>query len=236
MYQDSDSLPGGGLTLLVFLGVSALAPGFAAHALGCATLHAHLVSWILAQPVALALAFCAVYLAAGCVLMLGVIFGVGAAVVFTMRALFRLIFWAGRTSLCLAAALGVLLAWPLRLLGEFLWDAYVRRAVRMNVFFEEQRELRRVYREEYVGDFPSYRAFLRDFRARQKGEAQREEVDALAQAIRLLGLPESFTKADLKKRFRLLIERIHPDKVGPNELATQLIAAYTLIDKGKDWR
>jgi hypothetical protein len=236
MYQDTDSVPGGGMTVLAFLALSLLAPGWAAYVLGCAHLHAQLVSWILAQPVALTLALGALYLAAGCMLLIGVIMGVGAAILFTMRALVALASWAARTSLRLAAALGALLAWPLQLLGEFLWDACAQRAVRMNVFFEEQHELRRVYREDYAGDFPSYRAFLRDFRARQKGAAQQEEVDALAQAIRLLGLPESFTKADLKKRFRLLIDRIHPDKVGPNELATQLIAAYTLIDKGKDWR
>ena len=236
MYQDTDSFPLSGVALLVFLGVSALAPGWAAHALGCATLHAQLVSWILAQPVALLLALGALYLAAGCTLMIGVIFAVGAAVVFTMRALFRLIFWVARTSLGLAAALGALLAWPLRLLGEFVWDACAQRVVSMNVFFEEQRELRRVYREEYAGDFPSYRAFLRDFRARQKDTAQREEVDALTQAIRLLGLPESFTKADLTKRFRLLIALNHPDKVGPNGLAPQLIAANALINQRKGWR
>jgi hypothetical protein len=230
------SLPGGGLTLLAFLGVSALAPGWAASALGCTHLHAHLVSWILAQPVPLALTYGALYLATGCVLLIGVILGVGAAILFTMRALFRLLSWAARTGLGLAATLGALLTWPLQLLGEFLWDACSERAVRINVFLEEQRELRRVYREDYAGDFPSYRAFLRDFRARQNGAAQREEVDALAQAIRLMGLPERFTKADLKQRFDFLIKRTHPDLVGPNGLAPQLIAANTLINKRKGWR
>ena len=109
MYQDTDTFPGGGLALLVLLSVSALAPGWAASALGCATLHEHLVSWILAQPVVLLLALGALYIAAGCTLMIGVIFGVGAGGRLHDAGARRLIFWAARTSLGLATALGALL-------------------------------------------------------------------------------------------------------------------------------
>ncbi len=49
MYRDTQTLPGGGLTLLGFLALSLLAPGWAARALGCATLHAHLVDWSVAH-------------------------------------------------------------------------------------------------------------------------------------------------------------------------------------------
>ncbi len=161
--------------------------------------------------------------------------GVYAAGVVLLKALAAIAGRAVETSRALATVIGTLLSWPLRLLGECLWDACAQRVVRLNALLEEQQELRRVYREDYADDFVSYRAFLRDWRARQTAASERHSSDALSQAIRLMGLPESFTRAELKQRFRTLIDRIHPDKVGPNELVTQLIAAYTLIDKGKDW-
>ena len=55
-------------------------------------------------------------------------------------------------------------------------------------------------------------------------------------AIKLMGLPQRFTRDELKRRFNLLIAAIHPDKVGPNELATQLIDAYKLISERKAWQ
>ena len=51
-------------------------------------------------------------------------------------------------------------------------------------------ELWRLYREEYTQDFPSYRAFLRHWRALQA--AEQAKTDPLQQAIRLMGLPEQF--------------------------------------------
>ena len=51
-----------------------------------------------------------------------------------------------------------------------------------------------------------------------------------------MGLPQRFTKDEAKGRFNLLIMPIHPDKVGPNELATQLIDAYKLICSKKPWQ
>jgi len=235
MYRDTRTLPGGGLTLLGLLALSVLAPGWAASALGCATLHAHLVAWIMAQTGLVLLVLGALYIAMGFALLLGTIMGVYAAGVVLLKALAMIAGRAAETSHALATVTGTLLSWPLQLLAECLWDACAPHVVRMNAVLEEKRELRRVYREDYAGDFISYRAFLRDWRARQTADSERHASDALAQAMRLMGLPESFTRRELKDRFRLLIDRIHPDKVGPNELATQLIAAYTLIDKGKDW-
>jgi len=100
----------------------------------------------------------------------------------------------------------------------------------------EQDELRRMYREEYAGDFPSFRAFLRSWRAHQEGEQAASDTDPLQKAIRLMGLPKKFTKDDLIQRFHKLIAGIHPDKVGPNELATLLIDAYKLICSRKAWQ
>ena len=54
--------------------------------------------------------------------------------------------------------------------------------------WQERQELRRLYREEYAQDFPSYRAFLRYWRALQA--AEQAKTDPLQQAIRLMGLPE----------------------------------------------
>ena len=51
-----------------------------------------------------------------------------------------------------------------------------------------------------------------------------------------MGLTEPFTREDLKERFHILIAGIHPDLVGPNELAAQLIAANTLICERKRWK
>jgi hypothetical protein len=233
MYRDQ-TLPGGGLTLLGVLALSLLAPGWAARAFGCATLHAHLVEWILAQSGLVLLILGALYVAIGFALLLGAVMGVYAAGVVLLKALAAIAGGAAQTSRAVAMAIGTLLTWPLRLLAECLWDACAPRVVRLNALLEEQQEMRRVYREDYAGDFPSYRAFLRDWRARQNTATERQSSDARAQAIRLMGLPESFTRGELKIRFRTLIERIHPDKVGPNELATQLIAAYTLLNQGKD--
>ena len=87
--------------------------------------------------------------------------------------------------------------------------------------------------QEYAQDFPSYSAFLRHWRALQA--AGQAKTDPLQQAIRLMGLPEQFTRDDLKARFHTLIGGIHPDRVGPNELAAQLIAANTLIGERKSW-
>ncbi len=51
-----------------------------------------------------------------------------------------------------------------------------------------------------------------------------------------MGLTEPFTRDDAQGAFPLLIRGIHPDLVGPNELAAQLIAANTLICERKRWK
>ncbi len=152
MYRDTQTLPGGGLTLLGFLALSLLAPGWAARALGCATLHAHLVDWIVAQSGLVLLVLGALYIAIGFALLLGTIMGVYAAGVVLLKALAAIAGRAVETSRALATVIGTLLSWPLRLLGECLWDACAQRVVRLNALLEEQQELRRVYREDYAGD------------------------------------------------------------------------------------
>ena len=51
-----------------------------------------------------------------------------------------------------------------------------------------------------------------------------------------MGLPEQFTRDDLKARFRTLIAGIYPGPCRPDELAAQLIAANTLICERKRWK
>ena len=54
--------------------------------------------------------------------------------------------------------------------ANWLWDVYATLVIRFAQWRYEQRELRRLYREEYAADFPSYRAFLRFYRAIENGE------------------------------------------------------------------
>jgi hypothetical protein len=75
---------------------------------------------------------------------------------------------------------------------------------------------------------------LRYWRALQA--AEQAKSDPLEQAIRLMGLPDSFSKDDLRQRFRTLIAGIHPDRVGPNELAAQVLAPNALIYERKRWK
>jgi hypothetical protein len=103
--------------------------------------------------------------------------------------------------------------------------------------------LRRLYREEYATRFPSYRAFLRFYRAIENGEdpdangkrTNQAATDPVEAAIRLLGLSEGFGKDDLKQRFWTLMKGNHPDLVGPNGLAPQINDAYDLIKERRGW-
>ena len=116
----------------------------------------------------------------------------------------------------------------------------------------ERRELRRLYRDDFARDFPTFRAFLHFYRAVANGEdpeywgdypwSQRwrtretaSGIDPYKAAIRLLGLPAGFTRDDLKQRYKILIKGSHPDLVGPNGLAPQLNTAYALIKERKGW-
>ncbi len=58
------------------------------------------------------------------------------------------------------------------------------------------------------------------------------------EALTLLGFPvdSSFTKTDLKKRYRELISRVHPDKGCPTStLAQQINDAVTTIKQRRNW-
>jgi hypothetical protein len=236
MYRYTQTLPGGAITLVGVLALSFLIPGWTASALGWDAAHAQLISWIFRQQGFFCVILLLLYSLSGFGLLVSAGMAIYVASLVLMRTLIAVRGWAVRTSIAAAQGLGELLYWPVQIGGELLWDEYQRRAALLTALWHEQRELRRMYRQDYAGDFPSYRAFLRHWRALRKREQAASEADPLEQAIRLMGLPENFTRDDLKQRFRTLIDRIHPDKAGPNELAAQLIAAYTLICKRKNWR
>jgi hypothetical protein len=111
----------------------------------------------------------------------------------------------------------------------------------------EEQELRRLYNEEFRAEFATFKEFKRQFesgstadsgaRAGARSEKRETAPDAFAAACRLLGLAETgtFTSAELKKRYLTLIKGVHPDVAGPNELATQINAAHSLIKSRKGW-
>jgi hypothetical protein len=237
---------GMGATALVILVLSFLIPGWVARALSLTGPHAHLLNWMTAQEGLFCLGLWLAYGLAGFCVLLAIAVAVGGAGLALLWGLRKAKAWALHASVALARLVSLAMLWLAQILGELLWDVYATQLIRLAQWRYEQRELRRLYREEYAADFPSYRAFLRFYRAIENGEdpnAQRggntqagqAAIDPVEAAIRLLGLPENFTSDDLKRRFRTLIKGVHPDLVGPNALATQLNAAYTLIKERKDW-
>jgi hypothetical protein len=244
MNEGSNS--GMGVTALVFLVLSFLIPGWVARALGLTGPLAHLLNWMTAQEGLFCLVLWLAYGLVGFCILLAIAVAVGGAGLALLWGLRKVKEWALRTSVALARLLGEVMLWVAKILGEWLWDVYATQLLRLAQWRYEQRELRRLYREEYAADFSSYRAFLRFYRKVAAGEdpgAQRGgsehagqvAIDQVEAAIRLLGLPQNFTSDDLKRRFRTLIKGVHPDVVGPNELATQLNDAYTLIKERKGW-
>jgi hypothetical protein len=233
MYRYSQTLPGGPITLVGIIALSFLTPGWAANALGLSAVNVQLIDWILSHRIISCIPLLLLYALGGFALLVGAGMAIYVGYFVLIRALVAVRNWAVRTSVAAARLLWSLLSWPMRILAELLWDQYQRRTAELAAGWHEQRELRRLYRQDYAQDFPSYRAFLRHWRALQNSE--QAETDPLQQAIRLMGLPEHFTRDDLKQRFRTLIAGIHPDRVGPNELAAQLIAANTLISERRNW-
>lgn len=114
----------------------------------------------------------------------------------------------------------------------------------------EKRELRRLYHKEYSGQFVSFLAFKRHMKSNGKeeeafssgkskqkrsGKKRPASTDAYRDAVSLLGLKNGFDEAELECRFRELMKRVHPDKAGPNDLATKVNLARTLIKERMGW-
>lgn len=241
MYPETQ-IPNGGLTLLGTVALSFLMPGWVAAFLGFGEAHGALLGWMTGHEGIPRIALWLCYGAFGFGMLVGFVIGAYAACIALMRGLAILKAWGVRASQAIAGLLGELLYWPVQLASELVWDKVQERRARLYTFMRQQHELRRMYSEEYADDYPSFRAFQRAYYAHRHGQ-QASATDPLLQAIKLMGLPQRFTKDEVKRRFNLLIALIHPDKVGPNgekigpnELATQLIDAYKLICSRKAWQ
>jgi hypothetical protein len=241
MYPETQ-IPNGGLTLLGAIALSLLTPGWVAAFLGFGEAHAALLAWITGHEGVPCIVLWLCYGVFGFAMLVGIAIGAYAACIALMRGLARVKAWGVQAGQAIAGLLGELLYWPVQLASERVLDELQERRDRLYAFLREQHELRRMYAEEYAGDYPSFRAFQRAYDAHRRGQ-QASATDPLRQAIKLLGLPQRFTKDDVKRRFNLLIALIHPDKVGPNgekigpnELATQLIDAYKLICSRRAWQ
>lgn len=51
------------------------------------------------------------------------------------------------------------------------------------------------------------------------------------QALRVLGLPSNATPQQIKRRYRTLAKRYHPDRGGDQREMQRIIAAYELLSK-----
>jgi len=233
MYRDMQ-FPGGGLALLGVLALSFLIPGWVASLLGLSQMHATLVVWMTRHEGIFWIALWLIYGAVGFSILVAAAIGAYAACITLMRGLAMVRAWGVQAGQAIAGLLGELLYWPVQLFSELVWDGLQQQRARLSSFLQEQYELRRMYAEEYANDYPSFRAFERAYNAHKHGQ-QACETDPLQAAITLMGLPQRFTQEDVKRRFHELIV-VHPDKVGPNGLATQLIDAYKLICSRKAWQ
>ena len=234
MYRQSQTLPGGPITLVGIITLSFLIPGWTANVLGFSASNAQLVDWILSHRVISCIPLLLVYGTGGFALLVGAGMAVYAAYLVLTRSLVAVRNWAMRTSIAAARLMGVLLCWAPEIVVGLLCDQIQSATAKLTAYRQERRQLREIYRQDYAEDFPSYSAFLCHWRALQA--AEQAKTDPLRQAIRLMGLTEPFTRDQLRDRFHILIAGIHPDLVGPNELAPQLIAANALICERKRWK
>jgi hypothetical protein len=234
MYRYSQTLPGGPVTLIGIMALCLLIPGWAAGALGFSAINAQLVDWIFQHQGISCIGLLLLYGLLGFALLVGAGISIYAGYFVLLRAVVAVRNAAVRVSIAIAQLLGALLCWAPEMVGDLVCGLIQSGTAKLRAYRQERRQLREIYRQDYAEDFPSFRAFLRYWRALQA--AEQAKTDPRQQAIRLMGLPEEFTREDLRQRFRTLIAGIHPDRVGPNELATQLIAANTLISEWKRWK
>lgn len=156
----------------------------------------------------------------------------------------------------LIVLLAWLAVWPVRFIFELVWDGIGALGAKLDAKLAEGRELRRIYREEYRGQYRSFRAFKRAFnevngqgrsqrgprrqkrQARDEGETQeppRHNPDPLKKALKVFGLGANCTQADLIGRYRELMRKAHPDAGGSHEWASIINAAYAEIKTRKGW-
>ncbi|TPL14817.1 hypothetical protein FJ945_29820 [Mesorhizobium sp. B2-4-9] len=107
---------------------------------------------------------------------------------------------------------------------------------------ERKRGLKQLYKKEFSDQFPSFANFEHFYNwsetnglidPRHRFSIQQ---DAFEDSILLLSLPERFTDRDLSERYRKLMKCVHPDQIGPNDIARRLNIARDLIAARKGWK
>jgi hypothetical protein len=188
MYRYNQTLPGGPITLVGIIALSFLIPGWAANALGFSAANAQLADWIFRHQGVSFIALLLLYGLGGFFMMVGAGVAVYVGYFVLIRALVAVRNSAVRASAGAVPLLWTLLSWPVRMIGDLVKDQLHSRTADLLALWRERQELWRLYREEYAQDFPSYRAFLRHWRALQA--AVQAKTDPVQQAIRLMGLTE----------------------------------------------
>lgn len=107
----------------------------------------------------------------------------------------------------------------------------------------EERDLWQRYRDEFYQAYGSYAEFKRAFYAdddhhddRQQHQREERHGISLDDAFALLGLSATCGREEFEARYRDLMKQVHPDRAGPNGMATQLNEARALIRKQKGWK
>lgn len=114
----------------------------------------------------------------------------------------------------------------------------------------EERELRRLWHEEFRDEYPSFDAFLAAFHGGtapsddsssawdEPETAPPRPPDPFAEACALFGLsPDGgFTEGELTARYRRLMQKAHPEHGGSHESAAQLNTARDFIKRRRGWK
>lgn len=111
----------------------------------------------------------------------------------------------------------------------------------------EERDLWQRYRDEFYQAYGSYAEFKRAFYGddghhddhhhdRQHDQREERHGISLDDAFALLGLSVTCRREEFEARYRDLMKQVHPDRAGPNGMATQLNEARALIRKQKGWK
>ena len=76
-----------------------------------------------------------------------------------------------------------------------------------------------------------YSLTLRLLAEREEGIDVLSPIEEIENALEVLGLPKLITKADIKKRYRFLAQKHHPDKGGDANQMEKINQAYKLLIK-----
>jgi hypothetical protein len=128
----------------------------------------------------------------------------------------------------MAAVLGDMAAESIVLAASWACGRAIDRAEKWIAVAADARTQRKIWRKEFRSAMS-----WDEFQRQMKGAPQRDE---LLDAIGLLRLPASFTRAEFDTRFKQLMQRVHPDQGGSDELARLVNDARALILKRKGWK